>query len=72
MVGLCVKEHHVCVRIQSPFILKGREESQTLLGSHQPAGEQVNFFGLQALTGESNGTPLQYSCLENPMDGGAW
>ena len=22
--------------------------------------------------GESNGTPLQYSCLENPMDGGAW
>ena len=22
--------------------------------------------------GSSNGTPLQYSCLENPMDGGAW
>ena len=22
--------------------------------------------------GTSNGTPLQYSCLENPMDGGAW
>ena len=22
--------------------------------------------------GESNGNPLQYSCLENPMDGGAW
>ena len=22
--------------------------------------------------GESNGTPLQYSCLENPMDGEAW
>ena len=22
--------------------------------------------------GEVNGTPLQYSCLENPMDGGAW
>ena len=21
--------------------------------------------------GEGNGTPLQYSCLENPMDGGA-
>ena len=20
----------------------------------------------------TNGTPLQYSCLENPMDGGAW
>ena len=22
--------------------------------------------------GEGNGTPLQYSCLENPLDGGAW
>ena len=22
--------------------------------------------------GEGNGTPLHYSCLENPMDGGAW
>ena len=22
--------------------------------------------------GEGNGTPLQYSCLENPMDEGAW
>ena len=25
-----------------------------------------------ALYGEGDGTPLQYSCLENPMDGGAW
>ena len=23
-------------------------------------------------TGEGNGNPLQYSCLENPMDRGAW
>ena len=23
-------------------------------------------------SGEGNGAPLQYSCLENPMDGGAW
>ena len=27
---------------------------------------------LSSWTGEGNGTPLQYSCLENPMDGGAW
>ena len=25
-----------------------------------------------SLDGEGNGTPLQYSCLENPMGGGAW
>ena len=24
------------------------------------------------INGEGNGTPLQYFCLENPMDGGAW
>ena len=26
----------------------------------------------ESLTGEGNGSPLQYSCLENPMDRGAW
>ena len=33
------------------------------------------FFSLEGgicTCGEGNGTPLQYSCLENPMDGGAW
>ena len=25
-----------------------------------------------SIVGEGNGTPLQYPCLENPMDGGAW
>ena len=37
--------------------------------------EAINFlfcFSLHTLNGEGNGTPLQYSCLENPMDGGAW
>ena len=28
--------------------------------------------GLARLSGEGNGTLLQYSCLENPMEGGAW
>ena len=30
------------------------------------------FVTLWTIAGEGNGTPLQYSCLENPMDGGAW
>jgi len=33
---------------------------------------QVKLANLGALVGEGDGTPLQYSCLENPMDGGAW
>ena len=36
------------------------------------AGEQVSIPGLGRSPGEGNGNPLQYSCLENPMDGGAW
>ena len=28
--------------------------------------------GLESVIGEGNGNPLQYSCLENPMDGRAW
>ena len=38
----------------------------------------MSIFGLDFLIitaflfGEGDGTPLQYSCLENPMDGGAW
>ena len=38
----------------------------------QEVSSEVTFeLGLKHLR-EGNGTPLQYSCLENPMDGGAW
>ena len=43
-----------------------------------PNTQQVSGFELWICTlmclasGEGNGTPLQYSCLENPIDGGAW
>ena len=30
------------------------------------------WWAIVKVMGEGNGTPLQYSCLENPMDGGAW
>ena len=30
------------------------------------------FLGFLYIFGGGNGNPLQYSCLENPMDGGAW
>ena len=32
----------------------------------------AGLYPFAVLYGEGNGTPLQYSCLENPMDGGAW
>ena len=36
------------------------------------AGDLGSIPGLGRPPGEGNGRPLQYSCLENPMDGGAW
>ena len=33
---------------------------------------RVRSLGWEDSPGEGNGNPLQYSCLENPMDGGAW
>ena len=42
----------------------GREESDTT--------ERLHFHFTLSCTGEGNGNLLQYSCLENPRDGGAW
>ena len=42
----------------------GREESGTT--------ERLHFHFSLSCIGEGNGNPLQYSCLENPGDGGAW
>ena len=36
------------------------------------AGDPGSVPGSGRSPGEGNGNPLQYSCLENSMDGGAW
>jgi len=36
------------------------------------AGDLGSTPGSGRSSGEGNGNPLQYSCLENPMEGGAW
>ena len=36
------------------------------------AGDPGSIPGLGRSPGEGNGSPLQYSCLENPVDCGAW
>ena len=35
-------------------------------------GDPGSIPGLGRSLGEGNGNPLRYSCLENPMEGGAW
>ena len=34
--------------------------------------QEETFKAVSRFQGEGNGNPLQYSCLENPMDRGAW
>ena len=36
------------------------------------AGDPGSIPGLGRSPGEGNGNPLQYSCLENPIEGGVW
>ena len=36
------------------------------------SGDLGSIPGFGRSPGEGNGNPLQYSCLENPMDGGTW
>ena len=38
----------------------------------ESAGDAGSIPGLGRLPGEGNGYPLPYSCLENPIDRGAW
>ena len=45
------------------------KESSCNAGDTRDAG---SIPGLGRFPGEENGSPLQFSCLENPMDRGAW
>jgi len=40
--------------------------------THAGAGDVCSIPGSRRSPGEENGNPLQYSCLGNPMDRGAW
>ena len=48
-----------------PWWLKGKESACS-------AGDPSLIPGSGIFPGEENGNPLQYSCLENPMDRGTW
>jgi len=50
-------------------MIKGsiQEEDITIVNIYAP-----NIGAPQYMSGEGNGNPLQYSCLENPVDKGTW
>ena len=59
------------VETVSDFIFLGFKITADGDCSHE-LKEAYSFPGLGRFPGEGNSNPLQYSCLENPMDGGAW
>ena len=69
---LLIKESQIClVEEFNGFLYMGRHKSLCSLKSFLWNVPQL--FGAGILCqGEGNGTPLQYSCLENPRDSGAW
>ena len=59
--------------MNSGYTLKGNQAFDSVIWYIEEEKIRIFKCGLvNVLSGEGNGTPLQYSCLENPMDGGAW
>ena len=54
------------------MVLLASMVAQRVKASACNVGDWGSIPGLGGSPGEGNGNPLQYSCLENPMDGGAW
>ena len=61
--------HYAYERLSKRFSFPSGSEVKV---SASNAGDSGSVPGLGRSSGEGNGSPLQYSCLENPMDGGAW
>ena len=61
-----------CYHYTSLKLKKGFPGGSEVKASACNGGEVGSIPGLGRSPGEGNGNPLQYSCLENPMDGGAW
>ena len=73
---LFVPPHPYCPFYEDYFYIKLRHHWASLVAQRKPPacneGDLGSFSGWGRSPGEGNGNPLQYSCLENPMDGEAW
>ena len=74
MISLLYSCIQTCIlfNVSLIFLLHSVLQSQDSLTRYYIFVELENCLKLALRVGEGNGTPLQYSCLENPMDRGAW
>ena len=66
------KLEEVLKRVNAMVREDGLPRGSDSKASAYSAGDLGSVYGLGTSSGEGNSNPLQYSCLENPMDGGAW
>ena len=67
--GRCPMDLHCGIIIEYNYDFPGGADGKVSVYNARDPG---SIPGLGRSPGEENGSPLQYSCLENPMDGGAW
>ena len=65
-----VKERYTHLNAEFQRIAR-RDKKAFLSDQCKEIEETIEWERLEISSGEGHGTPLQYSCLENPMDGGA-
>ena len=75
MYARVTKYCHFCdstYELNVPIFAFGLPWCSEVKASASNEGDLASIPGLGRSPGEGNGNPLQYSCLENPMEGGAW
>ena len=68
----CHHRGRICLSIKLTQREEGSPSSLDGKASACNAGDPGSILGLGRSPGEGNGNPLQYPCLENSMDKGAW
>ena len=73
-IYLFISQTRTTISFFTPIVFSTAELSSWLYGkeSTRQVGDTGLISGLGRSPGEGNGNPLQYSCLENPMDRGVW